>query len=173
MPQAPAPEIPVTAPAAERESLYEKYELRSVEGARWTRDDGAYDFAALEEVAQQFPEANAVYEKSKRGPGGANALASVGGAVVGGTFGWNRAASSENEMSTGAQIALYSTGAALITVALVLAAVWENPAEHFADVYNAELRKSLGLPTAASSASEAGRSAWVPVASEQGFGWSF
>jgi hypothetical protein len=164
----------VTAPLEERETLYRKYELSfsSTDGAKWTRGDGTYPFVALQEVAEQFPETREVYERSQRGPIVATGFQSAGAALVGATLGWNLAASAESEMSTGAQVALYSSGAGLIAIGVILALAWHDPALDFADVYNAELRKRLNLSGSSAQNPEV-RSVLVPRLGANGAFWSF
>jgi hypothetical protein len=97
-------------------------------------------------------------------------IGGTGGGLVGGTLGYNLTASSDKRMSSGTQVALYSTGGGLILISIIVSAAWHNPAKDFADVYNAALRAQLGLPPAEPQTT----SQWIPRAVGQGrLGWTF
>ncbi|WP_437752270.1 hypothetical protein [Sorangium sp. So ce1389] len=173
--QAEVPYVPLSADEAAREAIYEKYKLTADIGgftALWKRSDGNYSFAALETLSKEYPETDEVYGSVKTRATWLTVPAAVGGATLGATLGYNLSAPESQRMSSDTQIVMYSIGGGLTLLALILPFVTHDPAEDFADVYNAALRRDLDLPAAASTGTEAA-SAWLPRPAGQGVGWVF
>lgn len=170
-----APLVPLVQGGPLNPALYEQYRLTGEVGAfsaRWKRADGEYNFGQLDDVAAQFAESDDVYRRAVTRGAVIGIIANTGAATVGFTLGWNLAANDDTKWSSGTQIAAYGVGAGLILTSLAVAFAWHNPAEDFADVYNASLRRHLGLPDPAQSRA-APTSLWVPRPVGNGFEWRF
>jgi hypothetical protein len=169
-----APSILREADLPTRQAQYEKYKLVFVmsEGkGNWARQDGAYTWAALENLAREYPEAQDVYDRASTRATTIVAMSSTGGAIGGFTLGWNTQGSDDNHWSTGTQVALYSVSGALLVASLVALFAWHNPAADFADTYNSALRRDLRLPE---TQAELRPPRLAPRALESGeIGWSF
>jgi hypothetical protein len=170
-----APLVPLVAGGPLSPALYEQYRLTGDVGffsAKWKRADGEYAFAQLEDVAEQFPESADLYGRATTRMTILGAIGTTGAATLGFTLGWNVAANDETRWSPGTQAALYGVGGGLIVASFVMALAWRDPAVEFADVYNASLRRHLGLPPP--NGAPAGSSSWKPRRLVGGgFGWTF
>jgi hypothetical protein len=160
------------ATSAEDERTYARTSLKR-DGGKWVRSDGSYPFGALTLVAQEFPESEAVYQQARSRAQLLGIPAALGGGLIGATFGWNIAGAKETHMSTNTQIALYATGAGLAALAIVLSVATHNPADDFADVYDASLRRRLGLPPVEAARDAKTTVSWTPRPTAQGLGWVF
>jgi hypothetical protein len=171
-----APLVPLVAGGPLSPALYEQYRLIGDVGffsAKWKRADGEYSFAQLEDVAEQFAESDDVYGRAATRATILETIGTTGAATVGFTLGFNLAANDETRWSPGAQAALYGVGGGLLAASFVLALVWADPAGEFAEVYNAALRRRLGLPEPPNARPEA-TSIWKPRPLENGgIGWRF
>jgi hypothetical protein len=147
--QATVPTILPAADANARQDFYAKYALQYESGfwsKSWRRADGEYGWGALEDLAKGYPETNDLYGRANTRGIVIGSVAGAGGALVGYTLGYNLTAQESQRWSSGTQAAMYGAGGGLILVAFIIEAAWRNPAEDFATAYNANLRKSLGLP---------------------------
>ncbi len=115
----------------------------------WTRADGKYAWSGLTERSKVYPETADVYAGAVSRRTAIGVVGDIGGAVVGAPLGWNLAASSSERMSSDAQIGPYGVGGGFIALSFLMLAVWHDPAADFADVYNASLRRQLGIPETA------------------------
>ncbi|WP_437630266.1 hypothetical protein [Sorangium sp. So ce854] len=173
--QAEVPYVPLDADQAAREAIYEQYKLTADVGAfsaLWKRGDGDHSFAALETLSKQYPETDEVYRSAKTRAAWLTVPAAAGGATLGATLGYNLSAPESQRMSSDTQVVMYSIGGGLALLAIVLPLVTHDPAEDFADAYNAALRRDLDLPPRASTGAKAA-SAWLPRPAGQGVGWVF
>src|SRR5690606_24704365 len=88
---------------ASRKALYKKYRLVEKRGTlslSWKRADGEYSWGQLSQVAEQFPEAEDVYDRATTRATVIGAVAGAGGGLVGYTIGYNLAADSYRRMSS-------------------------------------------------------------------------
>jgi hypothetical protein len=139
---AEVPNLPRAADLETRERFYDDYKLTEQSG-KWSRKDGEYKWQELEQVAHQYPASGEIYDRATSRASVIGGLASVGGGIVGGTFGWNLGASAENRMSSGTQLALYGLGGAIILAGIIAVVTWHDPAKELADTYNRELKIDL------------------------------
>jgi hypothetical protein len=147
-PQAVPPKFAAGTDEATRQKLYDdnKLTLRSDWwSARWHRGSETYQTGQLDGVFDTYPTTRELKARVKRRATVIGTLAYTGGAIVGFTLGYNLVPSNKNEMSSGAQAALYSVGGGLIVASLLTWALWTDPSRELADTYNHSLRDDLGL----------------------------
>jgi len=170
------PNLPIGADPATRRAFYEHYRFTTDRGfftTYWRRADGEYSWRSLENVAGQFPDTDALYRRAQTRNTVIGTIAAVGGGVEGFTLGYNLAASNANRMSRNEQIAFYSVGGGLVLVSLVVSLAWHDPADDFSDVYDASLRRALGLDLPPASRARYRMFAWVPEPLGDGYGYRF
>jgi hypothetical protein len=171
-----APLVPLIQGTPMNPAFYDRYRLAGDVGffsAKWKRADGEYNWVQLDEMAAQFPESADVYRRANARSTVLVIISGTGGAIVGFTLGWNIGANDDTRWSSGTQVALYSVGGGLIVTALIMGLAWHNPAEDFADVYNASLRRHLGLPEPSLPKKQIRNPGMPERPGTSGFGWRF
>jgi len=152
-----------------RQAQYEKYKLVMIPGEGWGRQDGTYKWNAIKDLAQQYPETEDIYDRAGTRATILVVTGYTGAALVGFTLGWNNSGPDSKDMSSSAQVALYSIGGGLLVGSLIALVAWHNPALDFADAYNGALARDLRLTDVPDP-----RSAVSPtVLGGGGFGWRF
>jgi hypothetical protein len=168
--QAQRPNLTREATQDERRREYDANKLVFHEGflaPKFERADGSFVFGQLEEVVSAYPRSEDVYRSAKIRAGVLGGLSGLGGALIGGTLGYNLAAPSNQRMSRNTQIASYATGGGLVVTAILLTLLWHNPIEDLAPEYNDSLSKDLKLSAPSASAEPATN------AHTMGVGWQF
>jgi hypothetical protein len=144
--QAPRPTIVRDADPCTRQHTYDANQLTfndSTWSPKWSRGDGEYALASLNDVFDSYPQSREVKDRVKTRSNVIGVIGGAGGFLVGFTLGFNVSASDANRMSTSTQTALYATGGGLLVTALVTALLWPNPANQLAPAYNAGLHDDL------------------------------
>ncbi len=175
--KATVPVVPRSGDSAAREQAYESSKLTYDKGfwsSSWKRADGEYNWGSLENVAKAYPESDEVYGRANSRGLVVGSIAGVGGGLIGYTLGYNLTAQSDKKMSSDAQVALYATGGGIVLLSAIIGAVWHNPMDDFAAVYNRNLRRDLGLPPEPERAAGLRRKLGLrPVVAGDGVGFTF
>lgn len=172
--KATLPVLPRDGSVSDRQQAYERSRLtheKSAFSVSWARADGKYGWTEVESLAQSYPETSAIYDRANTRGMVVGGIAGIGGGIIGGTLGYNLTADDSRKMSSDTQAIAYSVGGGLVVVGLIVAAAWHNPADDFADAYNQNLRRDLGLPESAKTASSGLR--LQPRIVGDGIGWRF
>lgn len=171
-PQATTPTSTRFADVSARRAQYEAYKL--TRGEKWQRRDGAYSWDEIEDLAKQYPETEKIYAASNTRGTVIGCAAGVGAGLISGrlTIWGLRQGEGDSSLSSDTSVAFLATGGGLLLVALIASAAWPNPADTFADTYNGQLRRDLGIDEEPSK--EATGSVWKPRAlGNGGYGWAF
>jgi hypothetical protein len=143
------PQIPENADLPTREAIYKRYHLvQTTTGAsiNFRRGNAEYSFGEMQAVAETYPESADKFHASQLRATGLATMAGLGAFIIGFTVGWAIKAPPSKQLSTATQVALYSSGGALLLTPLVIVAATHDPGDDVADAYNERLRRELSLP---------------------------
>lgn len=141
------PSIPEPLDGAARASFYEKHRLDHsyhwFSGHRFSRGSDEYNLAEVAELSAAYADTKELHGDATTRNLTLAVPASAGGFAIGYAAGSSLGSDS---LPAGTQTILYSAGAGLIVITMIVDALWKDPADQLADAYNRNLRRDLGLP---------------------------